>query len=97
MPGELNPLGAADFREFAETVAKAVAELLLVGTPQTLNGKEARTYLGMSKSAFSRARAADELPKPVRVPGAGLRYRRKDLELWVEKLKPARRKNSSAE
>lgn len=91
------PVGRAEFRELVERIAEAVAERLGKVTGQTLSAKEAMAYLGMSKSAFGRARAAGLLPKPVTVPGAGPRYRRKDLDTWLERLKPPRRKNSSSE
>ena len=52
-------------------------------------------YLGLSKSAFYRLRAAGGGPKPVRVPGTVRPvWRVSDLDRWVASLKPAQFRKS---
>jgi predicted DNA-binding transcriptional regulator AlpA len=60
--------------------------------PLLLSQPAAQRYLGISRSAWYRLRAAGKLPAPVSVPGAGTgpMWRRRDLEKFVERLRPAR-------
>lgn len=67
----------------ADLIAAKMAALLL-------DQRGAWQLLGVSRSAFFRLKSAGLLPKPVRVEGVGVRYRRADLERWTEKLKPTR-------
>jgi hypothetical protein len=87
MPAE--PLGADDFTKLLDAVKAAVAEALET-IPALLDGAQARRYVGLSKSGWHRARSAGLLPKPVLVEGSGDRYRRADLDKFVERLKPRR-------
>lgn len=64
---------------------------------QTFDQAGAIAYVGVSRSAWFRLRAADELPAPVAIPGCGPRWRRADLDRWLAKLKPAKRKARTAE
>lgn len=43
-------------------------------------------FIGISRSAWFRLRAAGKTPAPVRVPGSGLRWRASDLSKFVEQL-----------
>jgi predicted DNA-binding transcriptional regulator AlpA len=61
-----------------------------------LSQGEAWRYLGLARSSWYRLRAAGKLPSPVSVYGTGPRWRRADLDAWVARLKPARRKTSPA-
>jgi hypothetical protein len=57
-----------------------------------LTQEEAWGFLGVSRSAWFRLRSADKLPAPVEIPGVGQRWRRRDLEGFVAKLRPSRRR-----
>ena len=59
--------------------------------PLLLTQEQAWRYVGLRRSAWYELRSAGELPDGIEIPGAGLRWRRSDLERWVEKLKPGRR------
>jgi len=48
--------------------------------------EEAAEFLGISNSAFSRMRREGKLPAPVQLGTRILRWRRRDLELWLEQL-----------
>jgi predicted DNA-binding transcriptional regulator AlpA len=65
--------------------------------PQLFDQADAMRYVGLPRSTWFRLRSADELPAPVAVPGSGPRWRRADLDKWLAKLKPARRKSRAAE
>lgn len=65
--------------------------------PQLFDQADAMRYVGLPRSTWFRLRSADELPAPVSVPGSGPRWRRADLDTWLKKLKPARRKSRAAE
>src|SRR5262245_46100452 len=82
-------IGRDQFEKFVAAVVAAVkAEAkplpLLLSQPQAIE------YLGVSRPTFYRLKSAGKLPKPVQVEGSGLRYRRADLEKYVERLKPVR-------
>lgn len=65
--------------------------------PQLLDQPDAMRYVGLARSTWFRLRSADEIPPPVTIPGTGPRWRRADLDKWLAKLKPARRKSRAAE
>lgn len=83
------PLGAADFRALVAAVAQAVAAA--GSKPLLLSQAEAITFTGLSRSAFFRLKSAGKLPKPVKLDGTEVLYRRADLEKWAERLKSAAR------
>lgn len=57
-----------------------------------VSSTEAARLLGLSRSAFYRLRDQNLLPPAVAVPGvAAPRYRRRDLERYLDRLRPARR------
>jgi predicted DNA-binding transcriptional regulator AlpA len=58
--------------------------------PALLDGVRAMNYLGLSRSGWFRAKSAVGFPRPVRVEGSGLRWRRSDLDEWVSRMRPAR-------
>jgi predicted DNA-binding transcriptional regulator AlpA len=60
--------------------------------PLLLTQEQAWAFVGLSRSAWYALRAADALPKPIMIPGAGQRWRRKDLEAWVDRLQPTRQR-----
>lgn len=51
-----------------------------------LNGHQAAQFLNLSRSTFDRMVASGKVPKSVKVPGIGRRWKRTDLERFVEKL-----------
>ncbi len=65
--------------------------------PQLFDQPDAMRYVGLARSTWFRLRSADELPPPVAIPGTGPRWRRADLDKWLAKLKPARRRSRAAE
>jgi excisionase family DNA binding protein len=64
--------------------------------PLLLSAEQSWTYLGLSRSTFYRSVSAGTLPQPVGVEGSGPRWRRQDLDRFVERLKPSRRKARAA-
>jgi predicted DNA-binding transcriptional regulator AlpA len=58
--------------------------------PALLNGVQAARYVGLSKTGWHRAKSVVGFPKPVRVSGSGLRWRKADLDEWVAEMRPAR-------
>jgi predicted DNA-binding transcriptional regulator AlpA len=82
-------LFGADLPALAEAIAERLAEKVIV--PQTLDGRGAARYLGLSRSGFARARAAGALPRPVLIEGSGMRYRKRDLDEWLARRKPGRK------
>lgn len=48
-------------------------------------------YIGISRSAFYRLLAKGQVPPPVAVPGSERRWRRADLDEWIDQLKPFER------
>jgi len=59
--------------------------------PLLLSQREAAAYLGLSRAAWYRLRAAGALPLPVRPTGGDLRWRRLDLEEWAANLRSVKR------
>lgn len=84
------PAGDIDFAELLDAVRAAVVEAAAM--PRLLDGKAAMRYVGLSKSAWFRAKSAGLIPAPVYVEGSGDRYRRSDLDKFVERLKPRRKR-----
>lgn len=76
----------------AAEVKAAVAEAVGTPLPLLLGQPAAMAYVGLSRSSWFRAKSAGQLPRPVYVEGSGERWRRKDLDAWVERLKPHRRR-----
>jgi predicted DNA-binding transcriptional regulator AlpA len=70
--------------DHATTAPPAAAPL-----PLLLDQPGAIAFTGLSRSYWYRLRGAGKLPPPVRVPGAALHWRRRDLERWAEGLKAA--------
>jgi predicted DNA-binding transcriptional regulator AlpA len=60
-----------------------------------LPAEDAAALLGQSRSGFYAGVAAQTLPAPVQTP-SGPRWRRKDLEAWVERQKARRRSRRAA-
>jgi predicted DNA-binding transcriptional regulator AlpA len=58
--------------------------------PLLLPQPAAWRYAGLSRSGWFRLRSQGALPAPVRVKGAGLLWRRADLEQWAARLRPVR-------
>jgi predicted DNA-binding transcriptional regulator AlpA len=59
--------------------------------PLLLTQRQAAALLGVSRSAWFRLRAAGALPLPVRPTGGDLMWRRRDLEKYVDNLRPVKR------
>lgn len=87
-------LGAIEAEQITAIIKAAVAEAVASGTPALLDQVQARTYCGMSKSGWHRARSAGLVPRPVHIEGSGLRWKRSDLDDWISKMKPARRRKA---
>ncbi|VTT97957.1 unnamed protein product [Gemmataceae bacterium] len=81
-------LGTADFAAIVDAVKAAVSETLSL--PVLLNQERAWKFLGVSRSAFFRLKGSRGFPGEVNVPGAGVHYRRVDLERWAAGLKGKR-------
>jgi predicted DNA-binding transcriptional regulator AlpA len=58
--------------------------------PLLLDQERAWQFLGVSRSRWYRLRSMGELPRPVRVPGGGVFWRRADLERYVARMRPER-------
>lgn len=58
--------------------------------PLMLAAKDAAELLGIGQTSFYAAVSGGDLPKPCDTPG-GPRWKRSDLERWVERLKPRHR------
>jgi predicted DNA-binding transcriptional regulator AlpA len=87
----VGPLGREDFLALVDAVADAVvAKLGTVTTPQSMSQPAAWKYIGVSRSAWFRLKSAGLLPKPIALAGAGDRWRRKDLDAWLDRMKPRR-------
>lgn len=85
-------LGAADFAALNAKLDVILETLAKPATlPLTLSQPEAMAFTGLSKSAWHRLKSAGLLPRPVHLPGAGDRYRTRDLQDWVAKQKPKRK------
>jgi predicted DNA-binding transcriptional regulator AlpA len=84
-------IGSGDFRAFVDAVAKAVSEKLSAPVPQTFSQAQAIAFTGVSRTAWYRLKAMGKLPAPIRIAGSGGRWRRKDLERWLENLNTRRR------
>lgn len=92
--------GHADDNTLAAVVARIDELKDLLGShapahkplPLLLTQEEAWSFIGVSRAAFFRLKAAGVLPRPVHVEGVGVRYRRADLESFVQRLRPARSK-----
>jgi predicted DNA-binding transcriptional regulator AlpA len=75
------------FKMIAEQKAEQTAP---PAVPALLDGVRAARYVGLSKTGWYRAKSVVGFPKPVRVEGSGLRWRRVDLDAWVSGMRPAR-------
>ncbi|MFO0806243.1 MAG: helix-turn-helix domain-containing protein [Gemmataceae bacterium] len=64
-----------------------------MNNPALLTLAEAAAFLAISRATLYRLRDAGRFPMPVGIPGtAAQRWRRTDLEKYVENLKPRRPK-----
>jgi len=87
-----SPIGAADFAALVETVRAAITEAVGTGVPQLLDQVDAMKYVGLKRSGWFRAKSAGLLPKAVYLEGSGERWKKKDLDAWIERMRPPRRK-----
>lgn len=55
--------------------------------PKLLSQRQAWEYLGVSRAAWFRMRAEGVAPRPVKLPGSGIRIRRSDLDEMIARLK----------
>jgi predicted DNA-binding transcriptional regulator AlpA len=62
--------------------------------PQTFGQNDAIAYVGLPESTWFRLRSAGEIPEPVEVPGSGPRWRKRDLDKYLDSLKPRRKKRT---
>ncbi len=70
--------------EMLATVSQSVREAL--DPPLLLGHDDAARLLGVSRSAWYRLAGSVGFPAAVAVPGSAPRWRRADLERWVERL-----------
>jgi predicted DNA-binding transcriptional regulator AlpA len=70
------------------TVTAAPADPVV---PLLFDQQGAWRYCGLSRTGWYRLRSMGKLPAPILIPGVGQRWRRLDLEQWVERLRPSRR------
>jgi predicted DNA-binding transcriptional regulator AlpA len=74
----------------AARVAERLRPVLTTPVPETFRGAGAAAFLGLSVSEFYRIVAAGDLPAAVRFAGSTRsRWRRKDLERALDRMKPA--------
>ena len=85
-------LGREDFALLVDAIKAAVAEAIGATVPQLLDQTAAMRYVGLSKSGWFRAKSAGLLPNPVYIDGSGEKWKRRDLDAWVERLKTRRQK-----
>jgi hypothetical protein len=55
---------------------------------------DAPAVVGVSRTRWFALKGAGLLPLPVAVPGGEVMYRRRDLQRWVDGLRPVRRGRS---
>lgn len=75
--------------ELLAALRLAVAEVVGQAKPLLIDQSDVPAFLGVSRSCWFRWRAEGIAPKPVAVSGGGVKFRRADLERFVEKLKTA--------
>jgi predicted DNA-binding transcriptional regulator AlpA len=46
-------------------------------------------YTGVARATWFRSKAAGKTPKPEKLAGGGIYYRRADLDRWIDGLKSA--------
>ena len=51
--------------------------------PEILNTREAADYVRLSKPTLERFRCSGDGPKFLKLSGAAVRYRRRDLDAWI--------------
>ncbi len=90
----IEPQVALNDQQMAALVAAVVLALKgqLGPTPQSFDQAGAIAYVGIPRSTWFRLRSSGKLPDPRDVPGSGPRWLKRDLDHWLEKLKPRRRK-----
>ena len=93
IPASVAPLGQADFTALVEAVKTVVTDLLDRPEPQTFDQVGARAYLGISRTVWFRAKAKGDIPDPVLVGGTP-RWRRLDLQKYLERLRPFRKRRN---
>jgi len=86
-----SPIGAADFAAIVETLKAAIAEAVGTPVPQLLDQTAAMGYAGLKRSGWFRLKSAGLLPKPVHLEGSGERWKKKDLDAWIERMRPRRK------
>lgn len=88
-------LDRPEFAALVDAVAQAVADRLAAPAAQTFDQPGAIAYSGLPRSTWFRLRSAGKLPAPVEVEGTGPRWRRSDLDKWLERLKPRRTRSTA--
>lgn len=51
---------------------------------ELMDARKVAELLGMTLGAVRTARSRGLLPRAAKIPGVGLRWRRADIELWLE-------------
>jgi predicted DNA-binding transcriptional regulator AlpA len=62
---------------------------------ELLSQPEAWAFCGLSRSVWFRLKSAGKLPPPVGSATSNPRWRRADLQRWIERLKPATKRSRS--
>ena len=89
MPGDPDPR-PADPKALLTELLAAVREAATMPPPQLLDADQTAAYCGLSRSGMYRLLAADDFPIPVRPEGSLPRWKRSDLDKWIDRLKPGR-------
>jgi predicted DNA-binding transcriptional regulator AlpA len=79
----------------ARLIANRIARKLLhrpVVVPSLMGIAQTAAYVGLSKGTVYRLRSGDMFPGPVDVPGCEDQWRRADLDQWLDRLKPRKRR-----
>jgi predicted DNA-binding transcriptional regulator AlpA len=86
------PDATPDLDALADAIAARLSERL--EPPAMLDQVAAYRYAGLSRSAWFRLRSAGRTPAPVDAGDGVLRWRRADLDHWVERMRPNRARRS---
>jgi predicted DNA-binding transcriptional regulator AlpA len=54
--------------------------------PALMTDKQTAAYVAWSRARLWQAVATEEFPQPVRLPGRATRWRRADVDQWIEAL-----------
>lgn len=88
MPPPSEPIALVE--QLADRIVAALREAASP-VPMLLDAEQAAAYAGVSRSGWYRLVAAGVIPQAIRIEGVGPRWRRSDIDRWVERLRPSRK------